>query len=408
MTERAKKIAFASGFVVISIGMGYAIYWMLFRPQPSPQAPEVPAGYEGQLPGAGGAGGLPTAPPAPPGELPPSAAIPGGEAAAGGPEHTKLLRDSVTQAVSASPDGSGARFYNPDDGRFYRVSPDGSVRALGDKQFFNVQSVNWANTKDQTVLEFPDGSNVFYDFNEKRQVTLPPQWEGFQFSTTDEQLAAKSIGIDPDNRFLIVSNPDGSEARAIEALGENADLVHADWSPAGQIVAYALTGEPMGGQNQQVLFVGQNREKFKSLTAPGQGFLPSWSPTGKQILYSAWSPDSDNKPLLWISSGETNSMGADRRSLKLNTWADKCVWASETELYCGVPRDLPQNAGVLREQFVTLPDDVYRVDLTLGSAVKVTTPDQAYAIRQPVLSGDKKKFLFTDAASGKMYSYDLP
>lgn len=409
MSDRWKKILFAVGFVIVSAGMGYVVYTILFRP-PGQQIVEQPTPTPtGQLPEAGPGGAPTVVTPGGIGELPPSGGVTPTptEIEQLATTRTHTLREGVTQSVTASPDGSGARFYNPEDGRFYRVSSDGTIRSLGDKQFFNVSDVSWANTKDEVVLEFPDGRKVFYDFEDKQQVNLPNHWEDFAFAPTDDRMAAKSIGLDPDNRFLIVTNPDGTEAKAIEPLGDNADKMIVDWSPTGQIVGYSFTGDPQSGNNQQILFVGQNHENFKSIIAPGQGFVPNWSPSGKQILYSVWAPENGNKPSLWVSSGDTATMGANRKSLNLSTWADKCVWANETELFCAVPQDLPDNAGLLRSQFATLSDDVYHIDLAVGSAIKINTPDQNYPVRQPVVNKDMSKFIFTDAATGRLYSYDI-
>jgi hypothetical protein len=409
MSERAKKIVFAVFFVIVSVGMGYVLYLMFFRARlPAAPAP-TPEQVTGELPSAGvggpGAGATPTGP----GVLPPSGVAPGITGVEPAPEvpRVQLLRDGVTQAVTPTPDGNGARFYNPEDGRFYRVNPDGSITLLAEKQFFNVQDVRWGNVQDQAILEFPDGSNVYYDFANKRQVTLPKHWEEFDFSPGDDRVASKSIGLDPDNRFLIVSNPDGTESKALEPMGDNANRVHVSWTPDSQIVAYSETGEFRGNNEQQILFVGQNHENFRGLIAPGQGFLPSWSPSGKNLLFSVWSPASSNKPTLWITDGQPATLGANRRSLSLNTWADKCAWGSDTELYCAVPQNLPVNSGIRREGFATLPDDVFKIDLTTGVMRKINTPDQNHPVRQPVLNRDKTKLIFSDAETGKLYSYDL-
>lgn len=411
MSERWKQILFAVAFVGISAGMGYVVYLLLFRgPQVRGPKPSLPQELTGTFPQAGpGKPSKETAPGGP--ELPfregfgalPSAEVSQPTLA----PRTQLLRDGVTQALAPSSDKRGARFYNPEDGRFYRVSPDGAVRALGEKQFFNVETVRWAHTKDETIMEFPDGSKLFYDFERKQQVNLPSHWQDFDFSPSDDRVAAKSMGVDQENRFLILTNPDGTEAKAIEPLGDNADKLTISWSPAGQIVGYTRTGDPQSGTNEQILFIGQNHENFKSIIAPGQGFLANWSPNGKQILYSVWTPDTENRPSLWMSSGEPTTMGANRKNLSLRTWADKCVWAGDTDIFCAVPQDLPPNAGLLRAQFTTLPDDVYHIDLSVGSAVKLNAPDQRFPVQQPVVNAEKTKFIFTDAVTGKLYSYDI-
>lgn len=412
MQERTKKILFGVFFIAFSVGMGYFLYWMFFRAQP-PKAVTPPAEeLAGQLPSAGkGVPGQAAVTPTTPGELPlgegVAPPVAEGEGAAEAPSKVKLLRDGITQAVSPRADGNGARFYNPEDGRFYKINADGTVTMLGEKQFFNVDKVDWAKRKDQAILEFPDGSNVFYDFVEKKQVTLPQHWKEFEFSPDDNKVTSKSIGLDPDNRFLIVSKPDGTEAKAIEPLGVSEDLAHVSWSPNNQIIAYGETGTPQPENQQEIIFVGQNHENFRSIIAPGRGFTPNWSPTGKQLLFSTYNLNTDNKPTLWVTSGDPANLGAGRRTFSLNTWADKCVWADESNIYCGVPQDLPMNAGLSRNDFATLPDDVYHIDLANGLATKVDLPNTGYTIRNPVLSTDNSKLLFSDAQSGKLYSYDL-
>ena len=408
LTERTKKILFVVFFILFSLGMGYALYLMFFRAQ-LPGAPQpTPEELAGQLPQAGAgkpAAGQPT--PGAPGELPGAEAVPGEEVAPSGPSKIQLLHDGITQAVSAKPEGDGARFYNPEDGRFYKVTTDGTITLMGDKQFFNVDKVDWGNRTDQAIIEFPDGSNVLYDFQKKEQVTLPKHWEDFQFAPEDNRIASKSIGLDPDNRFLVVSNADGTDAKAIEALGANADRAHVAWSPDGQIIGWANTGDPQPENQEEIILVGQNHENFRSIIAPGRGFLPNWSPSGKNILYSTYNIDTANKPALWISSGDTATLGANRRPLSLNTWADKCTWASDSELYCGVPQSMPDKAGLLRSDFSTLPDDVYRVDVRAGSVTKLNLPDLTHPIKNPVLNKDRDKLIFSDAQDGKLYSYDL-
>lgn len=406
MPERTKKILFILFFVSFSIGMGYLLYWMFIRTQPPPRPAPTETGLQGKLPGAG-PGEPRAAAPSGVNELPSGAGVGIALETPALSSKTQLLRDGVTQAVSPSGDGNGARFYSPEDGRFYRVTPDGTIKLISEKQFFNVSSVYWGNKTDEVVLAFPDGSKLFYDFEDKRQVTLPKHWDEFDFSPDDQRVAAKSLGVDPNNRFLIISNPDGTEAKAIEPLGSNADQAHVSWSPNGQIVAYSMTGEPQPDGAQQILFVGQNRENFTSLIAPGFSFLPNWSPNGTQLLFSVWSPVSDNKPVLWLSGGDPSTIGANRKNLNINTWADKCAWADDANLYCGVPQSMPSDAGVLRSQFATLPDDVYHIDLARGTTVKLDTIDQTHPIRQPVISKDKMKLIFTDAETGKLYSYDL-
>ncbi len=411
MSERMKKILFAVFFVTFSVAMGYLLYWLFFRAQvptaPTQTATSTPTG---NLPQAGT--GVPISTTSTTGGGLPQAGVPTVNvqpttAQASSP--VQLLLDSQTMDISPSPDKNGTRFYNPGDGRFYRIADDGTVTALSNKQFYNVSNVNWGNVTDKAIVNFPDGSKLYYDFNTDQQVNLPAHWNDFNFSPNDTKVAAKSVGVDPSNRFLIVSNPDGTEAKAVQELGDNVNSAQVSWSPSGQIIGYVPDSNtlPGGSLQQDILFIGQNKEKFPFLTAPGADFLPSWSPSGNHLLFSVWSPESNAKPDLWIASSNPASIGADRTNLHIETWADKCAWASDSVIYCGVPRNLPANAGIQRSDFVDYPDDVYKIDLNTGVSQKVPIPDQNIPISAPVVSADQSKLIFTDAVTGQLYSYKL-
>lgn len=411
MSDRTKKIIFAAVFILLSIAIGIGLYLFFFRPLVTPTTPTdtgTPT-TPGSLPTAGTGGTRPGETPTTPGTLPGSTPVPvqPGTTTPIGQADTILLRDGITQEVVPSTDGTGARFYNPEDGRFYRVNADGSITVLADKQFFNVDNVSWGNKTDKAVLEFPDGRNVYYDFNKKRQVTLPQHWEDFSFSPDDERVAAKSIGLDPSNRFLFVSTADGNEARAVGELGQNGDKVLVDWSPNSQVIAFSQTGRAQADGAQEIYLVGENQENFKSLIVPGRGFLPNWSPTGKQILYSVYHERDDLKPSLWISGGVGDAIGESRRGLNLTTWADKCAWQDDNVVYCGVPQTLDAGAGLARDRFAGTPDDLYKIDLRTGVSVKINTADQIYPIKEPIVSADRKKLVFTDAVTGRLYEYKL-
>lgn len=411
MSDRTQKILFAVVFILLSIGIGVGLYIFFFKPlvSPTPTLP-TPQTPTGQLPQAGTGGTRPQQGSQGTGTLTPSAPSPflPGTTTPQPPSDVTLLRDGVTQAVSRSTDGQGARFYNPDDGRFYRLNPDGTITALGEKQFFNVSNVSWANTTDQAILKFPDQSAVFYDFESRRQTTLPSHWQDFTFAPDDSRIAAKSLGLDPGSRFLVISKPDGNEAKALEQLGQNASKVQLSWSPSSQAVGFSQTGRPQGEGGEEIYLIGQNHENFKSLIVPGRGFMPNWSPNGNIILYSVYHERDELRPSLWVSGGSGDSIGEGRRAIRLNTWASKCAWRNEDEVICGVPQSLEIGAGLAPDRFASVPDDVYQVNLKTGVSTKISTADQTHPIRQPVISADKSKLIFTDAVTGRLYSYRLP
>ncbi|MBD3281303.1 hypothetical protein GF391_00985 [Candidatus Uhrbacteria bacterium] len=407
LTETQKKIIFIIFFVSFTIGTGYALYYFFFRTAAPVDIPTDEASGPSYT-GTFGQTGERT-PGQEPGTAPGQAApLPiSDDATAPDTEvESELLLDQVTQAASQSNEGR-TRYYDPNDGRFYALDDEGNSLALSNRQFLNVDSVSWSKTTNQAILEFPDGSNISYDFDTDRQVTLPKHWEDFAFAPTDNKIVAKSIGLDQNNRYLIHSNADGTELTASYKLGDNADRVIPSWSPNNQVIAFSKTGDPQPDGAEEILLLGKNHQQFRPLKVAGKGFLPSWSPNGKQLLYSIYHERDQFKPMLWISDASGSQVGQNRRKLNINTWADKCAWADNTTVYCGVPISLPSGSALDRELVSSVSDDIYRIDLTNGTAQKINDYSHRYSISSPAVSPDGTSLTYTDTSSGKLYRFNF-
>lgn len=366
MTIQLKKISLIAIFCVVVVVIGYLLYTVFFRePAPAsvtetpintqtgdglPQANTgtpggvIPSG-NGQLPNQGGSGSIP---------------VPEGNEGS-----TAIIGDIIAEQA-AFPDISqngGVQFYNKTDNRFYTVDSQGDMVVLSDKQFFGVNNVIWSPTGDKAILEYPDGNKIRYNFNTKNQVTLPKHWEDFDFSPAGDKIVAKSIGLDPNNRWLVVANDDSSKALNIEPLGENGDKVISSWSPNNQSIAFFVDGVDFN--RKEVFFIGQNGENFKSAITEGRGFQPLWSPKGDELLYSVYSADNDFKPSLWLVGAQGETIGANRRPLNLNTWANKCSY-TQNELYCAVPLTLERGAGMFPATAANTQDLLYKINPTTG------------------------------------------
>lgn len=303
-----------------------------------------------------------------------------------------ILENAKSPSLSSAGD---LRYYNANDGRFYRLLPSGRLEKLTDQVFYNAQKITWAKNKNQAIIEYPDNSKIVYNFDTKKQVTLPKNWQEFSFSSDGNQIAAKSLGLDPSSRWLITVNSDGTGAKLIEPMGENADKVTVSWSPSQQVAAFSQTGAPQGGERREVLFVGLNGENFKSTIVEGSGFLPQWSTTGNRLLYSVYSSRSDFKPELWVVDSQGDSIGNNRQLLQLNTWADKCTFSNDDTLYCAIPRNLPTGAGMSRSIANSNPDDLYKIDLKTGLKTPIAL-DKDYTINNIFYDTAQNKVVFTD------------
>ncbi len=402
---QTKKILLIVGLLGIAILIGYGFYRLFQSTNPLQKSPGGDIGVStGTLPisgnrtittSTGGGTGLPTA------NFIPNV---GGENYYQAKPVNRVTNDYVI-APSLNNNGS-MRYHNAADGKFYRIQSDGSIKALSDQTFYNVKKVTWGKTKDIAVLEYPDDSKIVYNFETQKQVTLPKHWEEFSFSNDSEEIAAKSIGLSPENRWLVTVKNDGTGTKTVEPMGNNSDKVTIDWSPSRQVVAFSQTGQPLGSERREVLMVGLNGENFKSTIVEGVGFEPQWSPTGKKLLYSVYSSRSDYKPELWVVNSYGDEIGSNRQTLKLNTWAHKCSFSDDNYLYCAVPKNLPSGAGMAPTLANGVYDDLFRIDLNTGSKIPLSLGGD-YQIENISFDQGNKKIFFTDKFQSGIFEVKL-
>ncbi|MCU0679154.1 MAG: hypothetical protein MUC28_01745 [Planctomycetes bacterium] len=406
---RYKKIFIITGFLIVVLALGYGIFFLFFQPMITGPAPTEPGA-------ATTTAGLPTAatgtgqivPPLErqplPGEEIKSGDFPSPVAQGSLTAVTELNKTASLDAVLAG-NGSAVQYYNLSDGKFYRIDQNGSATPLNDKVFHGVSQVYWNTDKNSAILEYPDGANIYYDFSSNKQVTLPKHWQDFDFSPDGNQVVMKSLGLDVDNRWLAISSPDGSKVKAIEPLGENEETVYTAWSPNSQIVAMYTEGKDFN--RQEVYFVGQNKENFKSTVVEGRGFQPKWSPTQGRLLYSVYSSQTDMKPMLWIVNATGEEIGTGRRNLGVETWAEKCVFFSDSELYCAVPDQLEAGAGLFPEMARASRDNLYKIDPVSGLKQLIAVPDGSYNMSNLIVSADGYYLYFTDETTKRLHKINL-
>lgn len=417
---RFKKLFLVIGFLALVFIIGYFIWRVFFSSEPltpSPIDTETP-GTISEFPVAGpGTGNV--IEPGTSGNLPGTVNQPssgGGQnppdnslftpspTAVGGLTETTAINRNPSLDITLNNNGQ-LQYYDRNDGKFYQLNSDGSKTTLSDKVFHSVQNVVWSPNSDKAVLEYPDGSKIVYNFSTQKQATLPSHWQDFSFSADGSRLVSKSIGYDTSDSWLIVSNDDGSQATGVEKIGDNYDKVYSTWSPGNQIAA--LYTEGVDFNRQEVYFVGLNGENFKSTIIEGRGFQPKWSSEGSHLLYSVYNSSDDYNPRLWVVDATSDTIGQNRRQLTLQTWANKCTFASDTEVYCAVPEELPRGAGLLPQLADETKDLLYKIDLTTGSQKLIAIPDGYYNISQIAVPKDQNYLYFTDKFSGAVYQIKL-
>ncbi len=411
-----KRLLMIIAFFLFSCGMAYAIYFVFFRKAPAPATissetvPEIvsgtfPVSGDAQPPAISQTTGLPVGT----GQvtIPPTISGGGLDTTGQAPNLTpERLTEVIDRRVLGVNTNIDTKFYNTQDGKFYKLNASGTPVPLSDEVFYNVKNITWSPQNNSSIIEYPDGSNIFYNFETKEQVTLPRHWEGFSFSPGGEQIAAKSVGLSPENRWLISANPDGNNIKLIEPLGANDKKVTVDWSPNRQVIAFSRTGEPLGDDRQQILLIGQNKENFKGLVVEGRGLETKWSKEGTKLLHSVYSAHSDFKPELWITDATPDSIGGNRKLLNVATWASKCTMADERFVFCGVPEKLDTGAAFAPAIANNTPDNLYRIDTVTG--LKTQIPLSAnHTIETITLSPDGNSLFFTDKNQTGLFKVEI-
>ncbi len=305
---------------------------------------------------------------------------------------TRLTTSAITGASSS---GNDIAYYDPNDGQFYQIDAQGRVVAISNTAFVGADEVIFNPDADAAILEFPDGSNILFDIEQNKQITMPSHWEDFGFSPHGDALAGKAIA-DANNGQLVVMSTDGTQAQAVAELGSNEHKLDILWSPNNQFLGLSQTGQAQAGFGRNaVLLIDQNGDAPGSIIIDGTNFSAKWSPTGNHLAYSTSNPSNQERPSIWYVKASGDEIGAERRNLNVPTWIEKCTFRDDTFLICAVPREIEPFTGYSHE-FSTAPDDIYEINVTTGQSKLLAVPSTDIIAEDLSVSADQSTLYFTD------------
>ncbi|MFH1171842.1 MAG: WD40 repeat domain-containing protein [bacterium] len=402
-----KRLALITLFILLIVGILVVVWFLFFAPffrptQPGGNANENVNG--GALPNVNANRPVNTnANPVAqgPGTLPKPA-----EVANGSMTLAKNVSSTATVSPIIGPDGTSIIYYDDLSEKFVRLDPaTGKLTDVTTQKFPDVKNITWAPDDQRAVLEFPDNSKIVYDFQSQRQYSLPSQSQKFSFSADSDRLAYAYIGTSAESNFLVTSNADGTGSKAVAELGDQADYVQVAWSPSDQVVGLYRKGSAAG--QQEIVFIGQNDENFKSLTTDGSGFQGKWTPDGTKLLYTVYSEMTNWNPELHLVYAAGDNIGQGDVDLGLQTSLDKCIFNhAGTHAYCAVPDLMERGSGLYPEFSANVKDSVYSINLTSGALSSVAQPVSSdlnrFTIGRLLLSTDESTLYFTDLSTGKV------
>ena len=415
-----KKIFIIIGFITVSLVLLFLIIWMFFWPnKPRPGEPGYmpPGAY---LPETGEREDLIELIEG--NELPNIGTIPGREEsevtapqpdviARGQETYSLPLTENRVLGVALSSDKQGVVLYDKEEEKFYHISSDGKSKIqMSDEKFHQVKDVVWSPNATQAIITYPDDIKIYYDFSTKKKVTLPKELIEPEFAQNTEKIAFKFESYDVDSNFIGIAKPDGTEAKFLETTGTESSKFDISISPNEEVIAFYA--RPTSANSSEIFLVGQHGENFESLEIEGMHFDSIWSPLGTQLLYNVVAPEYGFRPVLWSVAAKGSRFASIQLNLKLNTWVDKCVFSSETVIYCAVPKNLPEGAGIYEEATENIVDEIYMIDLSKNKKQRIADPirkdgSAEFKIKNLQISDDNRFLFFLDENTERVYNIRL-
>lgn len=406
LTDAQKRLLLAASLLVAALVIGFIIFWVFFRPLFIEEEQKININGQlvnvSQLPDLINAGDFEII------EENINAVLPTvDDVAKGGNTLAQVIYEGDAQNTAVGTDGDTVQYYDPATGQFYRIDANGNVTLLDEKIFKGVNNVTWSNDSDKAVLELDDGFNVVYDFTADKQYTLHEDMEEFDFAPNNNQISFKFTPVNEEDRWVGVSNIDGSGALGIEPLGDNEELLNAQWSPSGQ--AIGALHEYIDGQSQRVVPIGFKGENFKQFIVNGRGFDYRWTQDGHKMIYSVYSAETNYNYTLHVVDAIGDDIGKNNQSLDLATSVDKCTFtATGNSVYCAVPVNPPLGGAIADTALTAVQHDIYKVDLTTGQKTKIATPVDPFGetvVPGPsdlIVSADESVLYYREATTGQL------
>src|SRR3989339_351728 len=342
--EKYKKILLITIFVIITIFFGYLLYKLFFAPAKEPVA---------------------TTPKATTTET-------GGFPYADTGKGQIITEEGEVQPLKEIVDKIPAKESAIANGNLTQTTEISKANSFGSALSGNGSSINYYNKND----------NKFYTISKNNEIT---ELSNKQFYNVEKVTWA------PNKNKAIIEYPDG------------ANIIY-NFETEKQIT---LPAHWKNFDFQEVFFVGLNNENFKSTIVEGRGFEPKWQPDGKRLLYSVYSNKNNMKPNLWIVDAQGEDIGQNRKSLNLETWANKCSFGSADTLYCAVPENLPEGAGLFPELAENTRDRLYKIDTKTGIKKLLATTKESYNMTNLIISENEYNLYFTDQTTGIIHKIKL-
>lgn len=312
------------------------------------------------------------------------------------------LATTTSSTTPTTPDVD-VRFIDRASGNIYSyIVHARTLTRRSNKTLPGIQEASWAPDGSQAYVRFITSADSSGEHVASYILPVDGQGGSFLEQDLDEARAASSTGL-----FTLLASTDGSVGTIAKADGSGSRTLFTSLIsslivyPAGNTYfAQTKAASETDGYGFQII-----GGSFDRILGPLRGLTLLPSPSGKSVLYN------------YVDGGVVhlaviNIANHTATALPLATLTEKCVWADEATVYCGVPTDL---SGNLPDDWyqgaVSFTDRIWRIDMNARVATLIVDPVQV--AKTPIdavsLTVDPKEdvLVFTDKKSGSLWAYDL-
>lgn len=389
--SRTKLIA----YVIIALLALGVIAFFLYRLFASP-----PTGLPQELPGItgrtiGGAPGGIATDEQPGGGTPPLPDLPS-------IAEQKLVRLTDFTVVSPSLNKTEDKilFYKKDGGDLLSSDFQGKQpEKLSNLTIVGLMEAIWAPTRDRAAIFYLDSGVVkgFLHIGTSSVAILPQDITSAAWSPDGKSFAYTRR--ENDELVLVVSDAAGKNPRT--TFKTPVLDARIQWVDANRI---AFATPPSGLAEGYVFAYSRASSAFERILGPVFGLQSLWSPAASRILISR-TPRGGERVTLLVYERQRR----EARQLDTVSFADKCAWGDEDEIWCAAPRDFA-GASLLPDQYLTgefhPSDRIIRIGLRTGSTEEVFGEGD-FDMEHLIVTKDKKYLFFVNRKDGALWSLNL-
>ena len=294
-------------------------------------------------------------------------------------------------------------FYQKNGGNMYESDFTGTgLQKISNFTIVGLFEALWSPSRDRSILFYLSEDDVksFLIVGTSSVTSLPMNIKSLSWSPDGKEFAYFIDDQNPAGAALAISPAQGTRPRIVGHIPVfDAQL---QWVSADIM---AIQTAPSGLAPGSLFAYSRSSGALRRIAGSRNGLTSLWSPAGTRV----WTTFTNNKGHDLANEIYSRAGKKERAGGKVPVLPGKCAWIDTNDMFCGLPKSVPNNA--------ILPDDYLRGDLwTLDrlALFNLKTNETTYILEDTnfdisnVVVTKKKDFLFfINKIDGTLWSVKL-